>query len=163
HVQAGTSFWQLAYVAHPDATNPTQPGFTVPAIRTGDKELGPLFGFTGGAGARIALGEQKTYAISVVGNRHYTRLLDPTFLPAPPRPPRLPRGRHAGGSHPVNPRCPFLVLFLALVAPAGCGNPAVDPKIAALGPEANGVPQGEFHRSGQPCLLCHGPYGGASP
>jgi hypothetical protein len=29
--------------------------------------------------------------------------------------------------------------------------------------EVPGVAQSEYHRPGQPCLLCHGPYGGAKP
>ncbi len=52
------------------------------------------------------------------------------------------------------------LLFAAL---AGCGNPALDVQIDALGGEVPGVEPGEFHRPGQPCLVCHGPYGGASP
>jgi hypothetical protein len=51
---------------------------------------------------------------------------------------------------------------LALAAPLllalGCGNRAVDDRIAALGPEAANVPTSEHHRPGQPCLLCHGEY-----
>ncbi len=53
---------------------------------------------------------------------------------------------------------PALVLLAA-----GCGNPAIDQQIAALPPEVPGVPQSEFHRPGQPCLLCHGAYVGATP
>lgn len=56
----------------------------------------------------------------------------------------------------------FAVLGLGL-ALAGCGNPAIDQQVDALPPEVPGVPQSEFHRPGQPCLLCHGPYGGAKP
>ncbi len=46
---------------------------------------------------------------------------------------------------------------------AGCGNPVIDQKVAALPPEVDGVPPSEWHRPNQPCLLCHGPYGGAKP
>ena len=46
-----------------------------------------------------------------------------------------------------------LVLFVA-----ACGNRAVDDRIELLGPEAEGVPPSEFHRPGQPCILCHGEY-----
>ncbi|MFO0619308.1 MAG: hypothetical protein U0414_42360 [Polyangiaceae bacterium] len=46
------------------------------------------------------------------------------------------------------------------VAPA-CSNPVVDAQIEALGGEQDGVPQGPFHRPGQPCVLCHSPYYGA--
>ena len=39
----------------------------------------------------------------------------------------------------------------------------LDVKIAAHGGEVTGVEPSEFHRPGQPCLACHGVYGGASP
>jgi hypothetical protein len=77
HAQTGASFWQLAYVATPAKSGP---GFSVPALRTGDRELGPLVGLTGGAGVRFALGDQKNYAISFSGNVNYTRFLDHLFL-----------------------------------------------------------------------------------
>ena len=48
----------------------------------------------------------------------------------------------------------FALAFAAL----GCGNRAIDERIAALGDEAPDVPPSEFHRPGQPCLLCHGEY-----
>jgi len=37
-----------------------------------------------------------------------------------------------------------------------------DGEVAALGPEAPGIPKGEYHRAGQPCLVCHGGEGPAS-
>ncbi len=77
HAQTGTSFWQLAYVGTPDATGP---GFSIPALRAGDRELGPLVGVTGGGGVRVALGEKKAWALSVVGNVNYTRFLDTLYL-----------------------------------------------------------------------------------
>ena len=49
------------------------------------------------------------------------------------------------------------------VALAGCGNPVVDSRIAALGEEDPNVAASEFHRAGQPCVLCHSVYEGASP
>ncbi len=51
----------------------------------------------------------------------------------------------------------FLFALFALFAGA-CGNRAVDEKIAALGDELPGVEPSEFHRPGQPCVLCHGEY-----
>ncbi len=48
--------------------------------------------------------------------------------------------------------------FAFAFASTACGNRAVDERIAALGDEKQGVPVGEFHRPGQPCLLCHGEY-----
>lgn len=47
----------------------------------------------------------------------------------------------------------FLLLALAMLA--GCGDPARDDAIDALGPEQGGVPAGPLHRPGQPCVLCH--------
>lgn len=55
------------------------------------------------------------------------------------------------------------VLGVCAVALAGCGNPVVDSRIAALGDEDPNVAAGEFHRAGQPCVLCHSVYEGASP
>ncbi len=46
---------------------------------------------------------------------------------------------------------------------AGCESPVNDQKIADLGGETDGVPPGEFHRPGQPCVLCHGEYEADSP
>jgi hypothetical protein len=46
----------------------------------------------------------------------------------------------------------FALAFLA--APLAC-DPVRDAQIAALGPEAPGVPRGPLHRPGQPCLYCH--------
>lgn len=75
--QTAASFWQLAYQMKYDKTGA---GFTVPAIRTGDRELGPLLGLTFGAGARFALGEKKNWALGITGNVNYTRFLDHLFL-----------------------------------------------------------------------------------
>ena len=54
-------------------------------------------------------------------------------------------------------------LGVAAVLLAGCGNPVVDSRVAALGDEDPAVPASEFHRAGQPCVLCHSEYEGASP
>jgi hypothetical protein len=61
---------------------------------------------------------------------------------------------------------PEFVLFAsfacACLAGFGCvNNPVHDDEVAALGPEAANVPPGPLHRPGQPCLVCHGPYGPA--
>jgi len=44
-------------------------------------------------------------------------------------------------------------------AVVACVSPTQDALIESLGEEVEGVPQGEFHRYGQPCLYCHGGYG----
>ena len=55
-------------------------------------------------------------------------------------------------------------LVAAAVAPLlHCGSdPVHDAEVAALGNEVPGVPQGPYHRAGQPCTVCHGPEGPAS-
>lgn len=57
----------------------------------------------------------------------------------------------------------FLVPALVSVGSAACGNRAIDSRIEALGPEAPGIAPSEFHRPGQPCVLCHSDYEGAEP
>lgn len=53
--------------------------------------------------------------------------------------------------------------LVALSVAGGCANPIADAEIEALGPEDPAVRPSDIHRPGQPCLLCHGPYKGASP
>jgi hypothetical protein len=50
YAQTSASFWQRAY---------TLVGNDYPALRTGNRELGPLLNFTGGGSARAALGRNK--------------------------------------------------------------------------------------------------------
>src|SRR5690606_33596927 len=56
-----------------------------------------------------------------------------------------------------------LVAALAALGATACGDPVLDARIEALGGEVDGVEPGEFHRPGQPCVLCHGKYGGEEP
>jgi hypothetical protein len=77
HVQSGASFWQHAYSA---TSSPKDGTFTLPALRTGDRELGPLSGLTVGGGARYAFGEKKSWAISVNADLVYTRFFNSLFL-----------------------------------------------------------------------------------
>ena len=59
---------------------------------------------------------------------------------------------------------PRIVLFLALLGPCGCANPVVDDKIEALGDEPlPDLEDFQFHRAGQPCVLCHGEYESEGP
>ena len=62
------------------------------------------------------------------------------------------------------PLAPFVVAVVFATATAACINtdPVHQAAVDALGPEFAGVPQGEFHRAGQPCVVCHGPEGPAS-
>ncbi|MFO0619309.1 MAG: DUF3570 domain-containing protein [Polyangiaceae bacterium] len=75
HFQTGADFWALAYPA-----TVTPAGVTVPALRTGDRELGPLIGLTGGVGSRFMFGADNTFAITLAGDVLYTRFLDHLFI-----------------------------------------------------------------------------------
>jgi len=77
HAQTAASFWQLAYAAVPKKD---EPGFVLPALRTGDRELGPLVGVTLGGGVRYVLGEKKNWALSFTGDVVYTRFLQHLYL-----------------------------------------------------------------------------------
>lgn len=57
----------------------------------------------------------------------------------------------------------FGVGALLIATQAGCGDPVRDSAVDALGSETPGVPRGPLHRAGQPCLVCHGEGGDASP
>jgi hypothetical protein len=57
----------------------------------------------------------------------------------------------------------LLITVLAFAATAAsCGDPVKDGRIHALGDEIQGIPVGEFHRAGQPCVICHTKDGPAS-
>ena len=56
-------------------------------------------------------------------------------------------------------RSPILFAILALLS---CGDPVRDGQLGALPNENPNIPVGEFHRAGQPCVLCHSPGGPAS-
>jgi hypothetical protein len=59
---------------------------------------------------------------------------------------------------------PSLVLVaLGALASTSCFDPVHSDEIDALGPEVNGVGPGPTHRPGQPCRVCHGDQGPASP
>jgi len=75
HAQSGASFWKLAYVAER-----TPNGLQVPALRTGDRELGPLLGLTGGFGARLAFGETKNWGVGFTGDVVYTRFFETLYI-----------------------------------------------------------------------------------
>ncbi|MEJ7732393.1 MAG: DUF3570 domain-containing protein [Polyangiaceae bacterium] len=77
HAQTGADFWKLAYVS---TWNEAQGTGTVPALRTGDRELGPLWSLTAGGGSRLAFGEQRNWGLSVVADVVYTSFLDHLFI-----------------------------------------------------------------------------------
>jgi len=75
HAQTGADFWQLAYVSERTAT-----GLQVPKYRSGDRELGPLFAVTGGAGVRFAFGEAQNWGLSFNGDVIYTQFLNTLYI-----------------------------------------------------------------------------------
>lgn len=81
HAQSGASFYQLAYVGAVDADQPV----SLPRYRTTDRELSPMFQITVGAGARIALTDEKAdtkYAIVVAGDLMHGRYSQSLFIVA---------------------------------------------------------------------------------
>jgi hypothetical protein len=75
HAQNGVKFWQRAYVL--------RPGFDVPALRTGDRELGPLLAGTLGLSARLRLGasdDPDRWRLGLDVNVTETRYLDDLYL-----------------------------------------------------------------------------------
>ena len=63
-------------------------------------------------------------------------------------------------------RAGHVALTLSLLAvaavPACTFDPVHQNLVDQLGPEAAGIPKGEFHRAGQPCVVCHGSEGPAN-
>jgi Protein of unknown function (DUF3570) len=75
HVQKAVNFWQRAYVM--------QPGFDFPALRTGDRELGPLWSGTGGGSLRWKVGASEhpeTFILGFDANLTTTQYLDDIYL-----------------------------------------------------------------------------------
>ena len=56
----------------------------------------------------------------------------------------------------------LLLLPVAAIAGACDADPVHTAAVTALGPEVAGIPKGEYHRAGQPCVTCHGGEGPAS-
>ncbi len=79
HVQSPVTFWERAYVSR----NAGNGGWDLPEIRTGDRELGPLWTATGGAGVRMFVGadaDPRAWAISLQGDVMYTSYQDDLYL-----------------------------------------------------------------------------------
>ncbi|HTB78896.1 MAG TPA: DUF3570 domain-containing protein [Polyangiaceae bacterium] len=77
HVQTPVSFWQLAYVSAP------APSWNLPAYRTGDRELGPLWTTEGGFGIKWYLGsaaDPGQWAVQLTADGMYTAFLDDLYL-----------------------------------------------------------------------------------
>ena len=50
------------------------------SLRTGDRELGPLFAFSLGGGGRLALGEDKNWGLTLSGDVIYNRYLNHLYI-----------------------------------------------------------------------------------
>jgi hypothetical protein len=75
HAQTAVNFWQRAYVL--------RPGFDFPALRTGDRELGPLVAATLGLTLRVRLGpagDRDQWRLGWDINLTETRYLDDLYL-----------------------------------------------------------------------------------
>ncbi len=75
HEQTSVNFWQRAYVL--------EPGFDYPALRTGDRELGPLLNATGGFLLRVAIGsdrEPDAWALGFDLNATWTQFFDDLYV-----------------------------------------------------------------------------------
>jgi hypothetical protein len=73
--QTPVDFWQRGYVL--------LPGLDYPALRTGNRELGPLLNFTGGASLRAGLGsshDPRAWLLGVDVNFTSTQYLDDIYL-----------------------------------------------------------------------------------
>jgi len=73
HIQGPVSFWKRTYVAQP-----LLQGFQIPELRTADRELGPLFGVTGGLGLRAALSDMVVMSFQAEGL--YIQYLDHLYI-----------------------------------------------------------------------------------
>ncbi len=72
NAQKGVTFWNLAYVVKESAGS-----VTVPGLRAGDRELGPLLGVTAGGGFRIG---GDAVGFTVKADAIYTRFLDHLYI-----------------------------------------------------------------------------------
>lgn len=74
HIQSPVSFWQRAYTAT---------GGTYPTLRTGDRELGPLWTLTGGGRVALFLGPSeapRSWTLGLDLNLAETKFLDDVYI-----------------------------------------------------------------------------------
>ncbi|MDB4983107.1 MAG: hypothetical protein JWM82_3859 [Myxococcales bacterium] len=78
HAQQGVDLWQRAYQA-PPAPDGTP---TIPRYRTGDRELGPLYTWTAGAGARARIvdGRRQSWSLTFEVEGIFSRYLDALYI-----------------------------------------------------------------------------------
>lgn len=75
HIQTPVDFWKRAYIY--------QPGFDVPSLRTGDRELGGLMNITGGGMMRFHLGpvsNPQSWSLGFEANVTKTSYFDALYL-----------------------------------------------------------------------------------
>ena len=75
HAQTSVDFWQRVYVM--------RPGFDFPALRTGDRELGPLVNLTGGGAIRVGVGgdaHPKSWVLGFDLNLTSSQFLDDLYI-----------------------------------------------------------------------------------
>ena len=80
HAQDGVDFWQIAYASKTASSQGHLTNLVVPYYRTGDRELGPLFALTLGAGGRLSFGKEKNWGLTATFDFVYTRFLDHLFI-----------------------------------------------------------------------------------
>ncbi len=80
HAQDGVDFWKIAYAAKTAGSAGHLTNLVVPYYRTGDRELGPLFGLTLGAGGRLSFGKEKNWGLTATFDFVYTRFLDHLYI-----------------------------------------------------------------------------------
>ncbi len=79
HVQTPVTFWERAYIANYSPTG----SWNVPALRTGDRELGPLRALTGGLGIHFNIGpteDPTAWILGVRGDAIWTKFLDDLYV-----------------------------------------------------------------------------------
>ena len=79
HLQTPVSFWQRSYVA----TFNSGGAPIIPALRTGDRELGPLRGLTGGGGIQIRVGPDSSpadFTLNLQGEAVWTTYLNDLYI-----------------------------------------------------------------------------------
>lgn len=79
HLQTGATFWTRAYTATFDDSGLA----TVPALRSGDRELGPLQGVTAGAGVRWNAGpdaQPSRFSVVFLGDGNLVHYSDAVYI-----------------------------------------------------------------------------------
>ena len=80
HAQSAVDFWQRAYVAK---RGPDYGGWYLPALRTGDRELGALFTTTAGGSMQIAIGSDERpteWMLGFMADGGWTNYLDAIYI-----------------------------------------------------------------------------------